>query len=289
MRLAHFSDVHITLSPVIEGPMGLIGEPKRWVGTANWLLGGRRQHFSGVEERLAALLEDVDAQNVEHALCTGDLTAVAYDAEMQRAAEIFGARLEHPERYTVLPGNHDRYVRSNDRVFERYFSAVADAGRGYPYMKPIAPGVTLIAIDVTRPTSLFDSSGEVGATQMEALRRLLHDPALEREMVIVALHYGLLRSEGERDRPSHGIRDDLALIAALDDPAARVDLVLHGHIHKAYRVKTERRTIACAGSATDLHVACGYDVYELDPAARVFTASRRVWDPASRRYVAAPS
>ena len=37
---------------------------------------GRGRHFAGSDQRIAKLLEDVDAQGVDHALCTGDVTGV---------------------------------------------------------------------------------------------------------------------------------------------------------------------------------------------------------------------
>ena len=61
-------------------------------------------------------------------------------------------------------------------------------------------------------------------------------------------------------------------------------------MHRPYVVKTSRRTIICAGSATDLHVkqGCGYHVYEIDPAAHRVRISRRTWNEGPGRYEAAP-
>src|SRR5687767_3206409 len=119
MRLAHFSDPHVTISPLDE-PLGLL-HLKRALGTVNYFGGGRWRHFQGSAERMTRLLQDVDAQNVSHVLCTGDLTTMSFDREFQRMARLFAERLEMPERYTVLPGNHDRYTQAamDERRFER--------------------------------------------------------------------------------------------------------------------------------------------------------------------------
>jgi 3',5'-cyclic AMP phosphodiesterase CpdA len=282
-RLAHFSDIHVTLSPFTEGLRGLLGKPKRVVGSLNYAIGGRKKHFAGVTSRIGALLDDVRAQRVDHALCTGDLTAMSFEAEMAEAARLFAAREATPDRWTVLPGNHDRYVHEpadEPRIFERHFAALADDGRGYPYTKRLSPRVSLVAVDVTRPTSLLDSSGRAGKDQLARLAALLASPELAGDFVIVALHYALLRAGGHRDRRNHGVRDDRALMAVLDDARARVDLVLHGHIHRHYGVRTAAREVRCAGSATDLHVQAGYDVYAIDPEARTFTVERRSWNGA---------
>ncbi|MFO0725831.1 MAG: metallophosphoesterase [Myxococcota bacterium] len=284
MRLAHFSDVHVTLSPFTEGWRGL--GLKRLLGGLNYYFGRRGQRFSGSGQRLERLLETIDSLGVDHALCTGDLTSMSFRAEFEAAAAIFGPRAQDPARFTVLPGNHDRYVQEAiaGRWFEAQFSAVA--APQYPFEKPLAAGVTLVLVDVTRATRPFDSSGWCGPQQLQALREILER---RREgFLAVALHYGLLRKDGARDRRTHGIRDDRELLALLDDPNLHVDLVLHGHMHGAYRVGTERRSIGCAGSATDLAHGCGFDVYDIDPGTRRFSVQRYAYARDRDRYVAVP-
>jgi len=285
MKLAHFSDIHVTHFP-------LSGKPalKRLAAVASYTLAGRGKHFQGSDERIARLLEDVDAQGVDHALCTGDLTGVSTEAEFARVAELFGPRLQQPARYTVIPGNHDRYVRDAEGLFERHFSALSEGGK-FPFLKHLSDTVSVVAIDVARPTSVIDSSGQCGEAQRAALESILTDRVLKGRFVILALHYGLLRSGGQRDSRPHGLRDDLELMALIDRDDVTVDLVLHGHMHRPYVVKTKRRTVINAGSATDLHVSqgCGYHVYELDPASGRVKISRRAWNAGPARYEAVSS
>ena len=193
MKLAHFSDIHVTHFP-------LSGKPalKRLAAVASYSLAGRGRHFQGSDRRIAKLLEDVDAQGVDHALCTGDLTGVSTEAEFSRVAELFGPRLSQPARYTVIPGNHDRYVRGAEGLFEQHFAAVSEGGR-FPFVKHLTNEVSVVAIDVARPTSLIDSSGLCGPKQRAALLSILTDASLKGRFVVMALHYGLLRAEGQRD------------------------------------------------------------------------------------------
>lgn len=282
MKLAHFSDIHVTHFP-LAGGFAL----KRLAAVASYTLMGRGTHFEGSDGRIAALLADVDAQGVDHALCTGDLTGVSSEAEFARVAGLFGERLRQPERFTCLPGNHDRYVRGAEGRFEQHFSALCEGGR-FPFVKHLAGGVSVVAIDVARPTSLVDSSGLCGERQRGELLGLLTDASLKDRFVVLALHYGLLRAQGQRDRRSHGLRDDLELLALIDRDDVHLDLVLHGHMHRPYVVRTKRRTIVNAGSATDLHVpGCGYHVYDIDPAARRVRVTRRGWT--GQRYDAQPA
>jgi predicted phosphodiesterase len=280
VKLAHFSDIHVTHFP-LSGGVAL----KRVAALASYTLMGRGRHFYESDVRIAQLLSDVDAQQVDHALCTGDLTGVSTEAEFERVAELFGERRAQPQRFTCIPGNHDRYVKGATGLFEKHFAALCEGG-GFPFKKRVAPGVTVVALDVARPTSVIDSSGLCGPAQRKTLLSWLTDPSLRDEFVILALHYGLLRSNGQRDRRSHGLRDDRELLELVDRDDVSLDLVLHGHMHRPYVVKTKKRTVVNAGSATDLHVVDrGYNVYEIDPAQRRVRITRRAWSATEGRYV----
>ncbi|MBL9039772.1 MAG: metallophosphoesterase [Archangium sp.] len=282
MRLAHFSDIHVTHFP-LEAKWAL----KRLAAVASYTFARRGAHFAGSDQRIASLLADVDGQQIDHALCTGDLTGVAAEAEFTRVAQLFGPRLAQPERFTVIAGNHDRYVTGEPGYFEQHFGALSERGQ-YPFVKTLPGGVKVVGVDSARPTSLTDSSGLVGAAQREKLLGILTDPSLRDAFVVVALHYGLLRRDGTRDTPAHGLRDDVELTSLLDRPDVTVDLVLHGHLHRSFRLRTQRRTVVNAGSATDLHSpGCGYNVYDIDPTTFRVTAARRVWSVAEDRYLPA--
>lgn len=278
MKLAHFSDIHVTRFPLAGGFAF-----KRLAAVASWGLAGRRKHFEGSDERIAALLAHVEAQQVDHALCTGDLTGVATEAELGRAAELFGARLSQPARWSVIPGNHDRYVPGAQGLFERHFGALCE-GATFPAVKHLPSGVTLVLLDSARPTSVIDSSGLLGEAQRSKALSVLTDPSLKDRFVVVALHYGLLRMTGRRDSRSHGLRDDLELMRLVDRDDVTVDLVLHGHLHRPFTIRTKRRTIINAGSATDLHMRCGYNLYDVDVPQRRVAVTRFWWNAQAGRY-----
>lgn len=278
MKLAHFSDIHVTHFP-LSGAFTL----KRLAAVASYSLAGRGRHFEGSEDRIAALLEHVDAQGVDHALCTGDLTGVSTVRELARAAELFGPRLQQPERFTVLPGNHDRYVPGAQGLFERHFAALCEGAR-FPAVKHLPSGVTLVLLDAARPTSLIDSSGLVGEAQRSKLLSILTEPSLASRFVVVALHYGLLKMNGRRDSRAHGLRDDVELMTLLDRDDVTVDLVLHGHLHRPFTIRTRRRHVVNAGSATDLRRRCGYNVYDIDVAGHRVAIARHWWNADARRY-----
>lgn len=277
VRLGHFSDVHITQPPLSEGWKGLWG--KRLAGSANYWLGGRGRHFDGSAQRLEALLLDLEGQSVDHGLCTGDLTQMSFEGEFERCAQAFGPRLRAPERWTVIPGNHDRYTPEAAGRFERWFGPLS-APEGYPWVRRLGDGVVLVCIDVARPVTLLDSSGLCGHAQLRALRDVLSQQ-MDQVFVIVALHYGLLRADGGPDRPHHGIRDYAGLLALFDDPETRVDLVVHGHLHRPFLLPRSSYAIACAGSATDLAYGGTYQIIDVPTDRGRASIERRRWNGAA--------
>jgi len=286
MRLAHYSDLHVTSPPFWEDPRRLAG--KRLIGVGKYYLAGHRRLFRGADHRLRRLLDDLDAQDVDHALCTGDLTATSLESEFRRCAEVYGSRMRQPQRHTVLPGNHDRYTVGSERErrFERWFGGLGAAAPGTAFFKQLGPGVRLVTVDVARPTRPLDASGLCGRAQLARLRALLTEGGSADDFVIVALHYGLDRPRGFRSWLCR-LRDARALAALLDAEDVRVDLVLHGHVHQAFQGRTARRPVVCCGSATDLGAGPGYNIYTIDPPGRRFTVLRRVWSPRRDVYVSA--
>lgn len=284
-RLAHYSDIHLTLPP-LRFERGLAS--KRMASALSYY-SSRGRRFADVEARIKILLEDIDAAGVDHALCTGDLTQASWPEEFERLARIYGDRRQRPNEYTVIPGNHDRYTSDAvDRdYFGQSFGTVASPSGRYPYRKLLAEGqIALILVDVARPTAI-DSSGLCGEDQRARLLEMLSDSDLAGRYVIVALHYGLLTWKGRRDHRRHGLVDDLAFIELIDRSDVNVDLVLHGHMHRPYAIRTARRTVLCAGSATDLSHGCGWTLLELDPQDPAsLSLSRRVWSEERGAYAA---
>lgn len=284
MRIAHFSDVHCTINPLSRKPHRVLG--KRVMGSLNYFFGGRRAHFRNSNERLQELLADVDSQSPDHVICTGDLTQMSFPEEFETAANLFGHRLDHPSRFTVIPGNHDRYTQKTEqeRHFEKWFGPLCEHGN-FPFMKSLSESVTLIGLDPCRATSMADSSGKIGEAQLAKLHELLQQLKRAEQFVILALHYAPFRRNGEPDRPNHGLRDLDALMEIVESQDSVVRMVIHGHIHGSYQLERNGRTYFCSGSATDLYGACGYNVYDIDSTQRLVQVTRRVWSREEHKYV----
>lgn len=129
MRLAHFSDLHL-LSHGGAGWLKLCN--KRWIGAAN-LLSNRSRHY-----HVAAfdqMVDDLNAQAVDHVICTGDVTNLALEQEFAFARAKFDRLAAGPHHVTVIPGNHDAYVAEGIGFFAKIFDPYH---RGDPGFAPLS-------------------------------------------------------------------------------------------------------------------------------------------------------
>lgn len=218
--LAHLSDPHVPPLPVAR-LRELAG--KRMLGYLNWTRNRRARHC---RDMLDALVADMQAQRPDHIAMTGDLVNLSLASEYapaRRWIESVGT----PDRVTVIPGNHDAYVRGALERFTREFAEYM-SGDGtheflrFPFLRQRGE-IALVATSSAVPTAPLMATGWLGANQRDALDTLLAslDPALFR---IVLIHHPLLSHDRhKRLTDATEVTDILKLRGA--------DLVLHGHDH----------------------------------------------------------
>lgn len=258
MRILHFSDVHVDV-PLREVPWrDWLG--KRVLGAANHVL-RRRRHFARTREKLAALARFADEQRVDLVVCTGDYTILGTDAELAAASALVEPIARgRPLGFVTVAGNHDVYLTDavRERRFEKHFGKylVNDlpelAGEdGWPKVRMLGDDLAVVALRSARPNPQpWRSSGMVSPAELAALDRTLHDRRVRERFVAVVLHYALRRPDGSPDRRTHGlVNADAVLRAVADLPRG---CVLHGHIHRRFRLRLPgvRPPILGAGSAT---------------------------------------
>ena len=156
-------------------------------------------------------------------------------------------------------------------------------------MKALPGNVTLVGLDSARPSGLIDSSGLVGEAQREAAARSSPTRSLATASWWSRCTTGCCARPAGATRATTACATTSRLTALLDRADVFVDLVVHGHMHTAYPVRTTRRLVVNAGSATDLRARCGYNVYEIDAAAHRVVGTRRTWNAAAGRYEADPT
>lgn len=258
MKILHFSDIHVDVSPRLVPLRDWLG--KRLVGGANHLL-RRGRHFRKTREKLAALGRFADEHAVDLAICTGDYTILGTEVEMAAARELIEPiAAGRPLGYVTIPGNHDVYLHDSIREqrFEKHFheflrNDAPDLASpdGWPMVRLVGDEVAVVTVRSARPNpQIWRSSGMVELGELEALRRVLADPRLRDRFVVIATHYALRRPDGSPDRLAHGLVNAEAMLRAIAHLPR--GCVLHGHIHERFRLRLPgvRPTIFGAGSAT---------------------------------------
>lgn len=220
--LAHLSDPHL---PSLPTPRLSDLAGKRGLGYLNWT---RNRHKVHKREVLDTLVSDMQAQVPDHIAITGDLVNLALEAEFASSRawlESVGA----PDRVTVIPGNHDAYVRATQHRFaETWGSYLAgddtpDRGVIFPAVRRRGP-LALISVSSAVPTPPLMATGWLGPSQLDALERILTGLSAEQTFRVLLIHHPL-RSDAHAKR----LIDSSQLLALLKRHG--VELVLHGHDH----------------------------------------------------------
>ena len=248
--LAHLSDPHLPPLPV---PRRRELAGKRALGYLNWRHNRRKFHRRDV---LDALVSDMQAQTPDHIAITGDLVNLALEAEFAPARnwlEGVGA----PDRVTVIPGNHDAYVRSTRHHFTEawgsYFDGDdrRDGGATFPSLRRRGP-LALISVSSAVPTPPLMATGRLGRTQLDKLEGLLAGLSAEQAFRVLLIHHPL-RSDSRVKR----LTDSSKLLALLKQHG--VELILHGHdhVHSTIWIDGPNSTIPAIGVPSASAVAHG--------------------------------
>jgi 3',5'-cyclic AMP phosphodiesterase CpdA len=257
--LAHLSDPHLAPLPrprVLE----LVG--KRATGYVNWRRKRQLVHRSDVLGRIVA---DLKQQAPDHIAVTGDLVNIAIAAEF-KPARGFLESLGSAREVTLVPGNHDAYVRSGIGYSELHWDAYmrGDDGGSFPFLRRRGP-LALIGLSSAVPTAPFMATGRLGAEQITRLGELLERCA--GSFRVVMIHHP------PASKPSRRFK------RLLDGPAFRAvlarhgaELVIHGHDHERALIHLDgpQRPIPVVGvpSASEAspgeHDPAGYNLYRIE-------------------------
>lgn len=220
--LAHLSDPHL---PLLAGLRWRDYAGKRALGYFNW---SRNRHAIHRLDVLDALVADIKAQTPDHIACTGDLVNLALDHEFPPALAWLQS-VGPPDLVSVVPGNHDAYMRSTRHLFAETFGDFIRSDRPvagaapFPYLRRRGP-LALIGVSTAIPTPPLQATGLLGAAQLEALEQMLSGLGGDPSFRVLLIHHPL-RSIARHKR----LIDSPALQALLTRQS--VDLILHGHDH----------------------------------------------------------
>ena len=294
--LAHISDPHISCIAGIKFGE-LLG--KRIFGYLKWRLHRSSEHRASV---LTALQHDMADTRPDHIAVTGDLTHLSLPAEFRQTRhwlESLGA----PNKVTVIPGNHDAYVKTvwqqtlahwTDYMLSDDADIGDNPGPGFDSIFPslrVRGRIALIGVCTALPTAPHLAVGTIGDWQLQKLETLLAHTADRNLFRVLLIHHP----------PAPGTvswRKRLTDAPALQSLLARygAELVLHGHAHKIdlSKLKTADGHVAVIGvpSASALgrtpQRRARYFTYHITPRTSGWhlRIAVRVYSPDENRFMA---
>lgn len=225
-RLSHISDPHLSTLHGVSWKQLL---NKRILGYLSWRLNRRFIHKT---EILQLLLEDLDQQGSHHLIISGDLTHIGLAGECEQVANWL-ADLGTADDISVIPGNHDRYVRDDFSATLANWSnyMCGDGPKDFPGLQAFPSyrrrgPLAIIGLSSAVPTAPFFASGRLGERQLGKLGDCLEQAKLAGLFRVVVVHHGPLED-------SNKFRKRLIDAAPLREmlQSAGAELVLHGHGH----------------------------------------------------------
>jgi 3',5'-cyclic AMP phosphodiesterase CpdA len=221
--LAHLSDPH--LAPLPFPHIFELGS-KRLLGYLNWQCQRIAIHRADILDTIVA---DLMAQAPNHIAVTGDLVNIGLPVEFSNARKWL-ERLGAPTDVTLVPGNHDAYLRSVSQLpalrWGDYMRGDDVSEGSFPFLRRRGP-VALIGVTTAIASPPLMATGEVGVAQLGGLSELLERLGRERLFRILLIHHPPAGRRAAHKR----LIDTEALGRVLRDHG--VELVLHGHDHLA--------------------------------------------------------
>jgi 3',5'-cyclic AMP phosphodiesterase CpdA len=261
--LAHLSDPHLGPLPAPR-LRELLG--KRATGFINWR---RKRHLIHRGDVLARIVADLKAQAPDHIAVSGDLVNIALPGEYV-AALTWLSSLGPPHDVTLVPGNHDVYVRGAARFpplhWSRYMRGDDGAETAFPFLRRRGP-LALIGLSSAVPTAPFMATGQLGGEQLARLAQTLDECGRHGLFRVVMVHHPPISPPARRFKR---LLDGADLCAVLSRHGA--ELVIHGHDHRRslIELKGPRGPIPVVGvpSASEAppgeHDRAGYNLYRVE-------------------------
>jgi 3',5'-cyclic AMP phosphodiesterase CpdA len=268
--LAHLSDLHMAVPPRRSQLAG-----KRGLGLINWR---RKREAIHRREVLDAITRDVKASHFDHIAVTGDLVNFSLPEEYRRAGAWLDT-LGNARDVTVVPGNHDVYVRGVEQCPAEYwgdFMRGDDGVQRFPFLRRRGD-VALIALSTGLPTGPFMATGRLGARQLSRFAEIL-DQTSDAFRIVLIHHPPLSASR----RYLRRLVDSAELRGVL--AAKGAELLLHGHDHVRSIVWLDRPNgkLPAVGAPSASALArhgdedeAGYNVFHIDGATT--RSARKMW------------
>jgi len=194
----------------------------------NWQRNRQYRHLAPMLDRLVA---DVKVQRPDHIAVTGDLVNLSLAAEFAPARGWL-ERLGSAHDVTVVPGNHDTYVRGAAHAPERHWldymrgdEPSAPDAPAFPFLRRRGP-LALIGLSTAVPSPPFRATGWLGEAQLARFAALAAQLGREQVFRVVLIHHPPVTAP---ERHHERLIDGPAFLDMIKAHGA--ELILHGHEH----------------------------------------------------------
>jgi 3',5'-cyclic AMP phosphodiesterase CpdA len=238
--LAHISDPHLAPLPQPHWSE-LIG--KRAIGFVNWHRNRSLIHRTEVLNRVVA---DLRAAGPDHIALTGDLVNVSAAGEY-RPARAWLHSLGSPADVSLVPGNHDVYVRAGTPHLRSHWSEFMRGDETqsleFPFLRRRGP-LALIGLSSAVPTAPFMATGWIGTAQLARLAELLDGCEREGLFRVVLIHHPPVSTA---QRHFKRLIDGPRFRKILSQHGAEIVLHGHDHVHSVVHLEGPRHPIPAVG------------------------------------------
>ncbi len=227
-RIVHFTDMHLSRIEEIRFDQLF---SKRLIGFLNLRFRRSKEHDNMLARKAA---ECALGLNPDHVLITGDLVNLALPVEYKEVVEwlkIFGLS---PREITVLPGNHDAYIKKvwPDGPFSNNLNSYYRSDSGwksdgeFPVVRDRGD-VRIIGCSTAVPSPPFVAWGKLGSRQIDRIKKALDEA--EDRFCVIALHHP---PQKDITRWDNGLRDAECLREIIRASGVKNCILLHGHMHR---------------------------------------------------------
>ncbi len=224
-RFIQISDLHLSIPRI--GSWSEYAN-KRLIGYISWQRHRSRKHPPNVLDALVRQLRDCG----DHIVVTGDLTQLGTAEECSQARNWL-QNTASPHDLTVIPGNHDVYVKDSWAdtlgLWQPWMTSDGETPTvqyNFPLRRQRGP-VVFIGLCSAVPTAPTSANGTIDGLQLEKLADMLVEARNAGLFRVILVHHSPIAGMDNKNRR---LTNAEALRALLARHGA--ELVLHGHCHR---------------------------------------------------------
>lgn len=223
-RIAHLSDAHV-LDP----------RPSRtragWSMQVRFLSFGRPLDAEGRRRKLLRSLDTARRVGADHYVLSGDLTEIGAPGEFETLGEILHDSGIAPEKFTLVPGDHDVYSSADSWrwALQGPLAAYARTSADRPGKIVEVAGANLMPIDATFHQPVTRSAGLIADEAVRAIEQHAGDTKLSTRPLVVIQHHPPFVRKTTALHWLDGLVGATRLMHVLE--SFRHLFVLHGHLH----------------------------------------------------------